>query len=165
MTLSNRSMMREFPQLCARLLFFVILLWTIILIKTIRQLHFDRVDTLGKSHWYSMPTTRLRLYREGGLSRSVTWQLQLLRRVGFRQVELLHKNSCFLAAFGAIKCCKPPRRHSFSETANVSSAGHHESVLLHEIPLFLVFHYMGYGGDEGVLKAEALQEIEAHLQP
>lgn len=34
--------------------------------------------------------------------RPVTWQLQLLRRVGFRQVELLHKNSCF-AAFGAVK--------------------------------------------------------------
>jgi tRNA (cmo5U34)-methyltransferase len=34
--------------------------------------------------------------------RPVTWQLQLLRRVGFKQVELLHKNSCF-AAFGAVK--------------------------------------------------------------
>lgn len=34
--------------------------------------------------------------------RPVTWQLDLLRRVGFRQVELLHKNACF-AAFGAIK--------------------------------------------------------------
>lgn len=36
--------------------------------------------------------------------RPVTWQLELLRRVGFGQVELLHKNSCF-AAFGAIKHC------------------------------------------------------------
>ncbi|QEG39280.1 class I SAM-dependent methyltransferase [Roseimaritima ulvae] len=34
--------------------------------------------------------------------RPVTYQLELLRRVGFRHVELLHKNSCF-AAFGAIK--------------------------------------------------------------
>jgi len=34
--------------------------------------------------------------------RSVTYQLDLLRRVGFQQVEILHKNSCF-AAFGAIK--------------------------------------------------------------
>ncbi|WP_205503207.1 class I SAM-dependent methyltransferase [Rufibacter psychrotolerans] len=34
--------------------------------------------------------------------RSVTFQLDLLRQVGFRQVELLHKNACF-AAFGAIK--------------------------------------------------------------
>jgi tRNA (cmo5U34)-methyltransferase len=34
--------------------------------------------------------------------RPVTYQLDLLRRVGFKQVELLHKNSCF-AAFGAIK--------------------------------------------------------------
>lgn len=34
--------------------------------------------------------------------RSVTFQLQLLREVGFGTVELLHKNSCF-AAFGAIK--------------------------------------------------------------
>ncbi len=34
--------------------------------------------------------------------RPVTYQLELLKKVGFRQVELLHKNSCF-AAFGAIK--------------------------------------------------------------
>jgi tRNA (cmo5U34)-methyltransferase len=34
--------------------------------------------------------------------RSVTYQLDLLRKVGFSYVELLHKNSCF-AAFGAIK--------------------------------------------------------------
>lgn len=32
----------------------------------------------------------------------VTYQLDLLRQVGFKQVELLHKNSCF-AAFGAVK--------------------------------------------------------------
>lgn len=34
--------------------------------------------------------------------RPVTYQLDLLRSVGFTHVELLHKNSCF-AAFGAIK--------------------------------------------------------------
>ena len=34
--------------------------------------------------------------------RPVTYQLDLLRRVGFERVELLHKNSCF-AAFGAVK--------------------------------------------------------------
>ena len=34
--------------------------------------------------------------------RPVTYQLELLRKVGFINVELLHKNSCF-AAFGAIK--------------------------------------------------------------
>ena len=34
--------------------------------------------------------------------RPVTYQLGLLREVGFDHVELLHKNSCF-AAFGAIK--------------------------------------------------------------
>ena len=32
----------------------------------------------------------------------VTYQLDLLREVGFRNIDLLHKNSCF-AAFGAIK--------------------------------------------------------------
>lgn len=37
--------------------------------------------------------------------RSVGYQLDLLRRVGFSQVELLHKNSCF-AAFGAVKGVK-----------------------------------------------------------
>lgn len=34
--------------------------------------------------------------------RPLLFQLDLLREVGFREVELLHKNSCF-AAFGAIK--------------------------------------------------------------
>ncbi len=34
--------------------------------------------------------------------RPVTYQLELLRKVGFGTVELLHKNSCF-AAFGAIR--------------------------------------------------------------
>ncbi len=34
--------------------------------------------------------------------RPVTYQLELLRKVGFNHVELLHKNSCF-AAFGACK--------------------------------------------------------------
>ena len=34
--------------------------------------------------------------------RPVTYQLDLLRKVGFDHVEILHKNSCF-AAFGAIK--------------------------------------------------------------
>ncbi len=34
--------------------------------------------------------------------RPVTYQLDLLRRVGFEKIELLHKNSCF-AAFGAVK--------------------------------------------------------------
>ena len=34
--------------------------------------------------------------------RSLMFQLDLLREVGFSQVEVLHKNSCF-AAFGAVK--------------------------------------------------------------
>lgn len=34
--------------------------------------------------------------------RSVTFQLDLFRKVGFREVEILHKSSCF-AAFGAMK--------------------------------------------------------------
>ncbi len=34
--------------------------------------------------------------------RPVTFQMELLRKVGFKHIELLHKNSCF-AAFGAIK--------------------------------------------------------------
>lgn len=36
--------------------------------------------------------------------RPVTYQLDLLRKVGFQHVEILHKNSCF-AAFGGIKGC------------------------------------------------------------
>ena len=34
--------------------------------------------------------------------RSVTYQINLLRKVGFASIDVLHKNSCF-AAFGAIK--------------------------------------------------------------
>lgn len=34
--------------------------------------------------------------------RSVTYQMQLLSKVGFDKIDLLHKNSCF-AAFGAVK--------------------------------------------------------------
>jgi tRNA (cmo5U34)-methyltransferase len=34
--------------------------------------------------------------------RPLGYQLDLLRRVGFQSVEVLHKNSCF-AAFGAVK--------------------------------------------------------------
>ena len=34
--------------------------------------------------------------------RPLVWQLDLLRRVGFSQVEVLHKNGCF-AAFGAVR--------------------------------------------------------------
>jgi tRNA (cmo5U34)-methyltransferase len=34
--------------------------------------------------------------------RPVAYQLDLLRRVGFSEVDLLHKNSCF-AAFGGEK--------------------------------------------------------------
>ena len=38
--------------------------------------------------------------------RSLMFQLDLLREVGFSQVDVLHKNSCF-AAFGAVKASKP----------------------------------------------------------
>ncbi|MBV9123420.1 MAG: class I SAM-dependent methyltransferase, partial [Planctomycetes bacterium] len=34
--------------------------------------------------------------------RSLLFQVDVLRAVGFRQVEVLHQNSCF-AAFGAFK--------------------------------------------------------------
>ncbi|MCL2789441.1 MAG: class I SAM-dependent methyltransferase [Desulfobulbus sp.] len=46
--------------------------------------------------------------------RPVTFQLDLMRKVGFCSVDLLHKNSCF-AAFGGIKGCppgKPSCRHA-----------------------------------------------------
>jgi tRNA (cmo5U34)-methyltransferase len=41
--------------------------------------------------------------------RPITYQLDLLCRVGFGHVELLHKNSCF-ASFGAIKDAEPGNR-------------------------------------------------------
>jgi tRNA (cmo5U34)-methyltransferase len=39
--------------------------------------------------------------------RPLVWQLDLLRRVGFQEIEILHKNSNF-AAFGARKSAVPP---------------------------------------------------------
>lgn len=34
--------------------------------------------------------------------RPVTYQLDLMKKVGFEKTEILHKNSCF-AAFGGVK--------------------------------------------------------------
>jgi tRNA (cmo5U34)-methyltransferase len=39
--------------------------------------------------------------------RPVTFQLELMRRVGFEEVDILHKHSCF-AAFGGKKCEQAP---------------------------------------------------------
>ena len=39
--------------------------------------------------------------------RPLTFQLDLLREVGFAQVDVLHKNVCF-AAFGAVKAGRCP---------------------------------------------------------
>jgi tRNA (cmo5U34)-methyltransferase len=36
------------------------------------------------------------------LPRSVTFQMEALKEVGFAKVEILHKNTCF-AVFGAVK--------------------------------------------------------------
>ncbi len=41
--------------------------------------------------------------------RPVTYQMELLRKVGFEHVELLHKNACF-AVFGATKAKDGPRK-------------------------------------------------------
>lgn len=67
--------------------------------KLFHQRYSDYLDTLGGAD-----------YREKVLAyvdhedtpRSVNFQLELLRKVGFKQIEILHKNSYF-AAFGAIK--------------------------------------------------------------
>lgn len=40
--------------------------------------------------------------------RSLTYQVELLRRVGFTQIDVLHKNACF-AAFGGLKQRPMPR--------------------------------------------------------
>ncbi len=49
-----------------------------------------------------VPGPCVRLRREGRHPRPLLFQLDLLRQVGFAQVEVLHKNVCF-AAFGAVK--------------------------------------------------------------
>src|ERR1700722_3748841 len=57
-----------------------------------------------------LPRLKYESYRDHGVAydekedtpRPLLFQLDLLRQVGFAQVEVLHKNVCF-AAFGAVK--------------------------------------------------------------
>ena len=49
-----------------------------------------------------VPRRRLRLHRPRRHAAPLGYQLDLLRRCGFGQVEVLHKNGCF-AAYGAVK--------------------------------------------------------------
>ena len=55
----------------------------------------------------SAPRRRIRDHVFGHIEqedtpRSLTYQLELLERVGFTPVDVLHKNACF-AAFGGVK--------------------------------------------------------------
>ena len=59
----------------------------------------DYLDNLGGAEYR---TKVLDYVAHEDTPRSLNFQLALLTRVGFRQVEVLHKNSCF-AAFGGIK--------------------------------------------------------------
>ena len=67
--------------------------------RLFQQRYSDYLDTLGGPE-YRKKVLDYVAYED--TPRSVTYQLDLLQRTGFRQVEVLHKNSNF-AAFGAIK--------------------------------------------------------------
>lgn len=63
------------------------------------QRYADYLITLGGKEYQEKVFTYIELEDS---PRSVTFQLELLKKVGFQKTEILHKNSCF-AAFGAIK--------------------------------------------------------------
>ncbi len=63
------------------------------------QRYGDYLDSIGGESYHD--TVFEYIDREDS-PRPATYQLELLRKVGFSRVELLHKNSCF-SAFGAIK--------------------------------------------------------------
>ena len=67
--------------------------------RLFQQRYSDYLDALGGPE-YRKKVLDYVAYED--TPRSVTYQLGLLQRTGFRQVEVLHKNSNF-AAFGAIK--------------------------------------------------------------
>ena len=70
-------------------------------LAAIDDLMWDRYDDHLRSVGGEATVRKVREYVDAEDSpRPVTWQLDLLRSVGFAEVELLHKSSCF-AAFGA----------------------------------------------------------------
>jgi len=69
------------------------------LMKLFDQQYSDYLDTLGGPEYRQKV---LAYVAKEDTPRSLNFQLALLTKVGFKQVEVLHKNSSF-AAFGAIK--------------------------------------------------------------
>ena len=69
----------------------------------VESLLWDRYDAHLRSLGGEQTVAKVRAYIDAEDSpRPVTYQLELLRRVGFERVELLHKSSVF-AAYGAIR--------------------------------------------------------------
>ncbi len=71
--------------------------------KTLHEMMWQRYGSYLES--YGGPEYKQKIFNyieKEDSPRPVTYQLDLMKKVGFKQVELLHKNSCF-AAFGAIK--------------------------------------------------------------
>jgi len=69
------------------------------LAKLFADKYMDYLDTLGGPEYRQKV---LDYVAHEDTPRSLNFQLQLLTKVGFKHVEVLHKNSCF-AAFGGIK--------------------------------------------------------------
>jgi tRNA (cmo5U34)-methyltransferase len=67
--------------------------------RLFQQRYSDYLDTLGGPEYRQKV---LDYVAHEDTPRSVNYQMRLLKKVGFTDVEILHKNSCF-AAFGGIK--------------------------------------------------------------
>lgn len=64
-----------------------------------RERYGDYLTVLGGT---GVPRQGAGLRGAGGFSRPLNYQLDLMREVGFREVEILHKNVCF-AAYGGVR--------------------------------------------------------------
>lgn len=67
--------------------------------RLFQQRYSDYLDTLGGPEYRQKVLDYIALE---DTPRSVNYQTDLLKKVGFKNVEILHKNSCF-AAFGGVK--------------------------------------------------------------
>ncbi len=72
-------------------------------VDAVQQMMWARYgDYLSSAEWENYRDRVFDYIAKEDSPRSVTYQLELLKQVGYSKIENLHKNSCF-AAFGAIK--------------------------------------------------------------
>ncbi|MDR2761309.1 MAG: class I SAM-dependent methyltransferase, partial [Planctomycetaceae bacterium] len=67
--------------------------------QLLQQLYADYLEKTGGNEFRKKV---LDYIEKEDTPRSVTYQLELMKKIGFRDVEILHKNVCY-ASFGGIK--------------------------------------------------------------